>query len=224
MSIFTLKIIACAAMALSHFGSVFMGVIPFSVAQGFYLAGRISFPIFAYLLVQGWNNTKYKKRYLRNLILFALLSRIPFTLAQYNTIAPVSFNVLFTLFLGALCLWAIDRVRAGDSRALFLVPAVVCLAACIQLDFGWLGVLTISVMGLFRLSYIRIGILTAGMAIIYLQRGGSLFTILSFLSTLPGIVMLLFLNPQKPCIRAKYFFYAFYPTHLLLLYVLSLDF
>lgn len=221
MSVFSLKIIACVAMALSHFGSVFRDEIPLPLAQGFYWMGRISFPIFAYLLVNGWNNTKHKKRYLINLILFALLSQIPFTLAQYDTIMPVSFNVLFTLFLGALCLWAIDRAREGNLPALFSVPLFVGLAACIKVDFGWLGVLTIFLMGLSGLSSLRIGILTAGMAVIYLRRSLSPFSVISFLSALPGIAMLLFLNPQKPCPRAKYFFYIFYPAHLLLLYMLS---
>lgn len=224
MSIFSLKLIACIAMALSHFGSVFQGAIPLPMAQGLYFAGRISFPIFACLLVIGWNKTKHKKRYLIHLFVFALISQIPFTLAQYRTIVPVSLNVLFTLFLGALSLWAIDRVREGVLPALLLAPVPACLAACIPLDFGWPGVLVISVMGVFRSKYSRIGILTAVMAVIYLRGGISLFSTLSFLCTLPGLIMLWFLNPQKPCFRAKYFFYIFYPAHLLLLYMLSLDF
>lgn len=223
MSIFTVKMIACVAMAASHVGSVFKNFMPLALAQSLFLVGRISFPIFAYLLVGGWNHTSHKKRYLKNLLLFAILSQIPFTLAHYSTVAPVSLNVLFTLFLGALSLWAIDRIRQGSIIALFLAPLPVCLAACISLDFGWPGVLVISVMGLARSKYFRMCILTAGMAIIYFGGEFALFPLLCFLCTLPGIAMLFFLDMRKPCVRAKYFFYFFYPVHLFLLYIISYE-
>lgn len=86
MSYFSLKGIALLAMAMDHLGIVWgtagWDLLPFdsSILRAI---GRLSFPLFAFCLSQGWHRTRHKKRYFRNLTLGALASQIPFTLALY---------------------------------------------------------------------------------------------------------------------------------------------
>lgn len=86
MSVFTLKLIALALMALDHIsaalGSGSWELLPFDT-DPLRTAGRIAFPIFCYCIISGWQHTRSREKYVRNLCLFALISQIPFTMALY---------------------------------------------------------------------------------------------------------------------------------------------
>ena len=126
----TLKIIAIIAMAIDHFAASiilygilmqqnpsFLGhpvsmTIPWwNIYQVMRFIGRIGFPVFCFLLIEGFLHTSSKKKYATRLFLFALVSEFPFDYALFNTpFAPGYQNVFFTLFLGLLTIWAIDTV------------------------------------------------------------------------------------------------------------------
>lgn len=84
MSVFTLKIIAIFAMLIDHivavFGSSGWGILPFSTTLLGGI-GRISFPIFAFFIVNGWKHTRNREKYFLRLIIGAIVSHIPYTLA-----------------------------------------------------------------------------------------------------------------------------------------------
>lgn len=83
------------------------------------ILGRISFPIFCFFIAQGLVLTSNAKKYLLRLLLFALVSEIPFDLAFYGRINPLAQNVFFTLFLGAGLIYSLIRIeeRALDRTA-----------------------------------------------------------------------------------------------------------
>ncbi len=101
MSVFLLKIIALATMIVDHTG-FFLGnnsMVSSDVYSLMRAVGRIAFPIYAFLLVNGFQKTSNRQRYLSRLILFAVLSQIPFTLtfslSNYGYGNPEYFSLAF---------------------------------------------------------------------------------------------------------------------------------
>lgn len=249
MDSFTLKMIAIIAMLIDHIGAIF---IPEGDPkyQMLYLAfrsiGRLAFPIFCFLIVEGFYHTRDVKKYLTRLGIFALISEIPFDLAFYhyhfhtdvttdlgNFISGTSLkfisnifssqNVFITLFLGLLMIYVMDNVDKKYEGKIFelnLYNALITLGFC-------------AIAILFRSDYSFLGILL--IAAFYLFRGSkslcgfSIFLILGFLTgnfffgifaTL-AIIFIIFYNGKKGK-DAKYLFYIFYPAHLFLLYLINL--
>lgn len=228
----TVKIIAVAAMLIDHIAAVvlirqirvdYYG----SVASGLYgcytvmrLIGRLGFPLFCFLLVEGFQKTKSVAKYAFRLGLFALISEIPFDMALKNT--PLEFgyqNVYFTLFLGLLALWAFDYLaRSGLPRAVGLILSVLALALCMgvanlmQTDYGAMGVLTIAAMYVFRKE--KLLSMLAGCVVLTIMD-------LSELTAFFALIPIALYNGSRG-LKMKYFFYGFYPAHLALLYLICL--
>ena len=86
MSVFIIKIIACLAMLIDHVGIIgyeTLEIFDYNTYKIFRGIGRLAFPLFAFLLVNGWMKTKDRKKYLSRLVLFSFISQIPYTLAIY---------------------------------------------------------------------------------------------------------------------------------------------
>ena len=153
MNALTLKCIALASMLLDHIGYC-LGV------YALRCVGRLAFPIYVFLLVNGLRHTKSRPRYALRLGLFALISQLPFTLFERFTKLPWQGpetllqavrlskhgSVFVTLFFAFVCLWAVDACK--DKRILrwlsFLPAAAVCalyLLGVISSDYGVKGVL-----------------------------------------------------------------------------------
>ena len=149
MSVFVLKIIALAAMVIDHTG-YFLGSRSF-VGNDVYIflraIGRIAFPIYAFLLVNGFQKTSNRQRYLSRLILFAVLSQIPFTLVfsseNYYSILPSAFSLSFgfeplpyLIFL-VLALAGYTLLVKADISALYLALFLLVGGARLQLFGYW---------------------------------------------------------------------------------------
>jgi len=140
VSVLTLKIIAVTSMLLDHIG----------YATGSYVLrciGRLAFPIFAFLIGNGFRHTTSPFRYLGRLLLLALVSQIPFTLFLYDTPQPEKLNIFFTLSFGLALIWALERSNSPGKQLLCLLAAVVlCLwiERFIPMDYGLRGVLLIA--------------------------------------------------------------------------------
>lgn len=172
--------------------------------------GRISFPIFAFLLVEGYLHTSDKKRYGANLLTFALISELPWNLVHSGRLFYGSQNIFFTLFLGVLAIWAFESFR-GKHQIMMLLAVMLC-ALGLGADYGFRGVgfvLMLYVLRQQRLLRAVLGTCTLS---------GGWMAGLAFLP----IEMY---NQKRGFIRGKvwkYAFYTIYPVHLFLLYLIRL--
>lgn len=209
---FTLKIIAIITMVIDHVGYIFLtpGTDQYTLFRGI---GRIAFPIFCFLIIEGFHYTRNHLNYLIRLCLFALISEIPFDLAFRGMLFDWSHqNVFITLALGLISIFCLEEM---NSRRRFIIPLVLVwtAASIIHCDYGLGGVLLIDVFYTTKKSpWIRV-ILAA--LIMYVFFGPSE---LYGLAALP--LILLYNKKRGP--NAKMIFYWFYPAHLLILHLLSL--
>lgn len=225
-----LKMIAIIAMLIDHIGAGVVGRIMMSLGSvqgagvGEYedlfsvywimrMIGRLAFPIFCFLLVEGFEHTKNVKNYVVRLFLFCLISEIPFDLLFNGEVLEFGYqNVFFTLLLGLLSMCACRYIEQ-QTNLNFFVRALCYLAALgaafaaaefLRTDYSGLGVLSIMVLYAFRKR--KAGQLAAGCV--------------SFLWEAPALLAFIpigFYNGSRG-FRLKYFFYIFYPAHLLILY------
>ena len=139
MSAFLLRIIACVAMLLDHIGYAF-GIAPLRIV------GRIAFPIFVYLIYNGYRHTKSPMRYALRLGIFALISQVPFALFCHHSSYFQNGNVFITLMLALLCVWAADELKKRTATkwlCLFPALAVICgyYFGLLKSDYGAKGIL-----------------------------------------------------------------------------------
>ncbi|MCW4015947.1 MAG: conjugal transfer protein TraX [Candidatus Bathyarchaeota archaeon] len=212
-----LKWVAIITMTVDHVGAVLYP--DFEVLRWI---GRLSFPLFAYLLVLGMENTRNIRKYFTRLFVFALISQVPFFLAV--DYAPFeSFNIFFTLSFGLLFVYLFNQ-----GSVIAFVPLLVSLA--LPFDYGVYGLATIGCMYMLRKN--------TNFGVTFLFLLNALFLVAwntQFLSLFALPLILLHNNGsltrttnfsadfKMPAWR-KYFFYVYYPLHLFLLYLLKVYF
>ena len=214
----TLKLLAVLTMLIDH-GAICLAArlnIPllpggsltlYTLMRG---VGRLSFPLFSFLLTEGFRHTRNRLRYGLNLLIFALLSELPFNLLIGGALFYAKQNVFFTLLLGYLGIWAAESFREDRKKQLPLLLGLFVIAFLLRADYGWKGFC-------FILLLYYLGEFPAVQAL------GC-----SALLPWPYAVGLAFLpinlyNGRRGFVRGpvlKYLFYAFYPAHLLLLWLL----
>lgn len=220
MSIFALKLIACFTMVLDH--------IKYAIPEtnGFitiYL-GRLSYPLFAFLITEGYVHTKDLKRYYKRLLIFAIISQLPFMLFRTLVGEYLMLNILFTLLLGLISITIFDKVKK-KWISIPLCLLVIFLGKLLNVDYDWYGVATVFVIYLFRqrkiLQFIGFSLLTF---IHYYTKGlfynVSTHILLSYSFTISSI-FLIWLYSGKLGKKVKYFYYWFYPIHMLIVYFLK---
>ncbi len=205
LTTFQLKVLAIISMLADHVGAVL-----YPEAVWLRYAGRLAFPIFCFLLVEGYYHTGNVAKYMARLGIFALISEIPFDLAFHQTLwFPAKQNVFVTLFIGLGMLWGLERERECIIRV-GIVLLSMWAAEFLCCDYGFMGVLLIAVFGVTR------GKNTAR----YLA--GAVWNVFwpSRIQTAGALAMLpiALYNGQKGR-SMKFFFYLFYPVHLFILYV-----
>ena len=174
--------------------------------------GRLAFPLFAFLLVEGFMHTHSRKHYGRNLLMFALISEIPWNLTHGGHLYGLSQNVFFTLFLGYLGLCAIEHYREDRFRQACALLGLFVLSILLHCDYGCRGFSFIIMLYLLRHQPLFRAIVGAGL---FGWIPGLAFIPISMYNGCRGFI-------QGPF--AKYIFYAFYPAHLLVLYFIKMWF
>lgn len=203
---FYLKWIAIISMCLDHVGAVL-----FPQYLVFRIVGRLAFPIFAFLLVEGFLHTSNQNRYLLRLGMFALISEIPFDLAFQGELLSFSHqNVFFTLFLGMLLLVIQNRIRKNSFQILCSL-IVILIAYFGRVDYNFVGLLFILGFYYFRDS-------RRNQCICFIVLNLACFGIETIQAVAcVSAILILFYNGEKGK-SLKYFFYLFYPLHLLVIY------
>lgn len=238
----TLKLIAVITMIIDHIGAAILGrllyvegigglngtdteavtrwLMEHAALYGTYsvlrVIGRIAFPIFCFLLIEGFEHTKDRKKYALRLGLFALISEIPFDLAFNSKVLEFGYqNVFFTLFIGLITITVFHAIEERDdwNRALSIVlriaAAFLGMAAAHFLctDYAEKGIMCIVILYLFRKNK-KWQILAGCLAFFWWE-----------LPALLAFIPIALYNGTRG-LRLKYAFYLVYPVHLLILYLI----
>jgi hypothetical protein len=219
LNAFVLKLIAAAAMLCDHVAVVFVGSNYIMRA-----IGRIAFPIFAYFVAEGYLKTRDAKKYALRLLVFSLVAQVPYALAFGGELYKP--NVIFTLFLGLIAIYIIDK---GDSIIKFIIPMVLAVTAeLIGSDHGAFGVVMVIVFYIGATKMIKLiwaaFLILIMQTVIVLQYQNFNGQYLIFLFYLIPICILCLYNGEKGTnnLAGKWFFYLFYPLHLLLIWLLNI--
>jgi hypothetical protein len=226
MSNFILKALACILMLIDHIGAVF-----FPKILLLRVIGRLAFPIFSFLLVEGYVKTSNFTKYASRLILFAFISQYPFKLA-FNI---QSYNIFYTLLAGLMALYVLDYKFYEDKLKNTIMKVLVVFTISmfteqIHTDYGYYGVLMIVIFKLFREQrFAKLVTALIVLNIIYiipiskyliLPTGDINFRVFLQSTSLLALLILYFYNGERGK-KMKYLFYAFYPVHLMILYLIK---
>lgn len=219
----TLKTIAIVAMAIDHLAFAFVSQTTMPILYiVLRFIGRITGPVMFYLLVEGYFNTRNIFKYTRRMGIFALVSWLPFYYFEFGQLpTPMHFapvGVIFTLWLGLLCMRAMNEIKNLPLRGL-AVAGLFLLS--IFGDWSFFGILYILVFYRFRGSFRNQAI--AALVIIVLQCippfTMSWGLLIIQLGQILPLILLYFYNGERGRggKGSKWFFYIFYPAHLLLI-------
>ena len=214
-----LKLIAALSMLLDH-----MGILLFPQQVWLRIAGRLAFPIFAFFVGEGMRHSRNRRAYLIRLGIFGGITQLPFLLGLLSG----SGSVIATFFLSAAGISLYDKLRTKLPGWISILPLLLLawIAHLLPTDYGWLGVLTPACVYLARSRRPQLTVLAVFMGIQYLLLSGSGFPnavhwISAAMACLAVLLIALFYNGQRGNI-GKWFFYWFYPLHLIVLGGLSM--
>ena len=220
-----LKIIAIITMTVDHIGYIFPNIL---FCESLRLLGRLSFPLFVFLLTFNLSQKDLFKKYISRLLSFALISSL--TLFHFknalNEILPL--NILWSLLLGVVSIYGIDKANQSISikfikHCTYFYIAVFSLFLSTLTDYKYFGLLYILSMYAYFKSKDFVFILSSlalGYAI-----NMHISTASATISTLTTLILLLPFkrnNKQKRFLKPWWLFYAYYPIHLAILYAIKL--
>ena len=239
-----LKLIACFTMLIDHIGyeivyPFYTGISAASAAdmlevrllyKAYLLCrciGRIAFPIFAFLLVEGVHHTRNRKKYALRLAKAALLAEIPYNLIVEGGISCGKQSVMVTLLLGFLAVHYMGKSSSLAWKPVIALPFVV-LAEVLRADYGWCGVVLIVLFELSREMYAPNLVRTGGMIVLFHSVSSRIIWLGNF--SLPmqvlGALSMLFIGnysgrKQTTSKAVQWGFYLFYPVHMLILWAIG---
>ncbi|MBF2450728.1 TraX family protein [Listeria welshimeri] len=228
---FHLKIIAIIAMLINHIGIGF-NLFEYSNELYFFteLVGKLTFPIMAFLLVEGFHYTKNVKKYAGRLAIFWIISIYPFHLLHLanSPFSPTELvnNIFFTLLMGLILIILYEKT---NNVFLHVLLVIIFSLATIMSDWNLFGVLMI--FGFYRIKDANLSkiipplyttvIMFVIMLIGYFVSPSSvpISIVISTLGILGTIPLLLNYNGQRGYSPTwvKWGFYLFYPLHMIIL-------
>lgn len=224
LSATALKCIAILCMTLDHIAWAWLETASV-LGMTFHLLGRITAPVMAFLIAEGYAHTRSLPRYFLRMAVFAVLSHFPFVYFESGSLVTPRFftGVIYPLLCGLAAIWLWDKYPRPGPRALTVI--LLCVLADPG-DWGMFAVLMVLIFhvsrGSFRRMAVSYSILAGSCAMVYmLLQGWESIMMLGMFLALP----LLFLyngrrgGGNQPAAKAagKWGFYLYYPLHLLIL-------
>lgn len=224
---YTLKMIAIITMLIDHIGAFTLGEgllyqdyvqnnpVLFQNLKILYIVmrqiGRLAFPIFCFLLVEGFLHTKNVRKYALRLLLFAFISEVPFDLAIGGTFFDFSQqNIFFTLFIGLLVMIAASRFEGKILFQLIIFIIGMLSGYLLNVDYSYMGIFLLEVLYFFRFNR-RNQVCSGAISVLWEPAAALSFIPIWFYNGKRGRSM-------------KYFFYWFYPVHILILAAVNMIF
>lgn len=200
-----LKVIALVSMLVDHLAYYLLehGTALYEAMRCF---GRIAFPVFAFLIAEGFVHTRNRLRYFLTLLGFAVIGEVPWFLLNE---ADGTHNVMFTLALGVGALAIFDKYHQRKFVCFCMIAMIAIFATCLGTDYEWRGISLIVICYMMR-EYRPLLLLFMLPLMIYYGMVGAVMAaiVLSLYDGTRGFIQ---------GSTTKYGFYAFYPVHLFLL-------
>ena len=225
LSNFDLKLIAIITMTIDHIGVVF-GTPFYNLLRA---VGRLSFPIFAFLLTEGYVHTKSFSKYFLRLLVLAVISEVIYDYVFFDSFIYIDANnIFFTLALGLLTLFLLDKSKGLIKRYfkdkvdlviilpityLLIIVIMGLMGEFLNFSYGMLGILVISFFYLFKDNFALI-VISVSLSTLILGEGMQYFSVFS-------LILIYFYN-KKLGKKSKLFFYLYYPLHILVLGVIKM--
>ena len=188
------------------------------------MIGRIAFPLYIFMLTEGFRHTRQHDKYFLRIIIFAFISQLPYDLVSWHAGLPWSLNIMFTL---ATCLMAMSMAKRGGWWWLG-VAGLTLVAQVGKMDYGAAAVMMTIGFYLASKRYKKeedrpLRVLGYGVVLLFsmalmLLINGWVTQMMAVLALIPIALY----NGQKGQRMPRYFFYVFYPTHLLAIFALAL--
>lgn len=244
LSSFVLHILAMGFMLLDHI--YWSGLVDLT---WFTCVGRLAFPIFAFMIAEGFHHTKNRKKYMLRLLIFAVITELPFNLVAGGSLFYVQHqNVLWTFLLSVILLCIYEKIKQNKNTvfkvfAYPIITLVILLAAVLAMtDYNAIGVITVALFHFTRtdektashkrafccivqlLVLCSLNVIVTGTPEYSVDICGAYFSIQSFAIFALPIIWLY--NGKQGYYNKfiKWSYYLFYPVHCLILGILSLAF
>lgn len=215
-----IKLIALITMTIDHIGFYMLPNV-----ELFRIIGRISFPLFAYMIAEGCRYTKNKTKYFSMIFILGVLCQTVFFVAERS----LYFGVLITFSLSILLIYSIDLAKSKAKIIWWLVPIGLSLIVCcicqylpiilakygFKIDYGLFGVLMPVIISLSSDLNKRTALATVSLAMLCLSLGGRQWW--SMLS----LIFILLYNGEKGRLNIKYLFYIYYPLHIAVIFCIT---
>lgn len=212
MNVLILKTLALIFMIIDHYGAIFQNGIDI-----YRIIGRLAFPIYCFLLVEGYTHTRDIKKYAKRLLAFAIISEIPFDLAFYGGLGFMHQNIFFTLFIGLVMMYFLDNEEKYNTNKSKVFIIGVLAAMFLNVDYNFIGIIYILAfyytkelpklerLGKVGLTIFLINLITFSF---YQQFALLALAIIYFYNGKPG--------PKNKFLQML--FYTAYPLHLIIFY------
>lgn len=188
--------------------------------------GRISFPIFAFQLVNGYTNTKNLKKHILKLLIFAIIAQIPFLLFLSTFSSNFYLNIFFTFLLGIAGIYLYSKFNNKLLKFLIIIITPI-IGYILKVDYGMFGILLIFTFYIFKDKKITMSIIAMLLCflkylpdILMYPSLSAHYLLCGFCTSLSILFITFYNNKEGP--KCKYFFYIFYPLHLIILYLINI--